>query len=206
LSFTDFAFGGAVNGKLVYQLNGINAVPLTGGSPVSLSTRAFFGRRIDTATQLIFDTNVDGQEQLWATDGTPNGTAVLGNLSEALLAMAASNGRVYVLDANGVISMTNGTPGNLQHVADSRDASTITSANGMVYFTKRNADGVLQLWVSDGTAAGTHAIGGTPPSDAQQLAATDRLLFFTATDPYDGNELWALPIAGQGQPHRHAIR
>jgi len=206
-SFQQFAIGDVVNGKLVYELDGLNAVPVDGGTPVSLSTRATLDTHINTGSEMIFGTRVDGQDQVWVTDGTPAGTNVLGNIPNYVHAMAASNGKVFILDIFGGLWVTDGTPGNLQRVVDLVDGSTIASANGRVYFTKRDFDrAVTELWVSDGTPAGTYVTGASTLSNYGPLAATDRLLFFTATDPYDGNELWALPIAGQGQPHRHAIR
>jgi len=200
-----------VNGKLLYRYQGITAVPLAGGPPVSLTTRASMDVHINTGTQVIFGTNVDDQEQVWATDGTPAGTTVVGKLFFRAKFMAQTNGRVYILDDNGGIWMTSGATGDLKHVTDAaRDANTIGAANGLVYFAKSSEETGEELWVSDGTAAGTHLAGdinaGPHSSNPDQFVATDRLLFFSAGDDFDGIELWALPLNGQPPPHRHAVR
>ncbi|MBN8225982.1 HYR domain-containing protein [Corallococcus macrosporus] len=79
------------------------------------------------------------------------------------------------------------------------DTQATARLNGRLYFLAipRDATGpyVQDLWVTDGTFAGTRSVQGEllPPNtsiDPGSLRATPQRLFFTATSPGVGRELW----------------
>ncbi|WNG58009.1 hypothetical protein F0U59_27095 [Archangium gephyra] len=71
-------------------------------------------------------------------------------------------------------------------------------AQGLVLF--RATDGVhgLELWVSDGTEAGTRMVGyiapGASTSDPREYALSGNSVFFSANDGTHGDELWRFTL------------
>jgi len=118
-------------------------------------------------------------EELWKSDGTTAGT-------------------VMVQDIN---------PGG----ADAFDywhlhgeaSFWFTNVNGLLYFTADDGTHGTELWQSNGTAAGTVMVreiypgagpDGVPlSSNPSFLVAMNDKLYFTATDPVHGTELWDPP-------------
>jgi ELWxxDGT repeat protein len=103
--------------------------------------------------------------ELWISDGTPSGTRLLGDLGSTNPGMNAPivvlGSRALVFTGTG-LWITDGTaPATHVAVADTGGTSTEPVAyQGNVYFAKRT-DQAVELWRSDGTAAGT-----TPVLDA----------------------------------------
>lgn len=71
------------------------------------------------------------------------------------------------------------------------DPVEVVTGNGLVYFVGPDLGSGKELWVSDGTAAGTLPIGngGRSPMSLAVDAATGRV-WFSATDATNGRELW----------------
>jgi ELWxxDGT repeat protein len=75
---------------------------------------------------------------------------------------------------------------------------SLTNVNGTLFFTayavNDTYDTGIELWKSDGTAAGTMLVKdinpGSASSHADDLANIDGTLFFTADDGHHGIELW----------------
>jgi ELWxxDGT repeat protein len=106
--------------------------------------------------------------ELWRTDGTPEGTALVRDI-----APGPKDASIGSLASGGV-------------------------ASGKVYFSATDGEHGLELWESDGTAAGTRLVQdiapGTASSNPEQIVATGDKLFFTADDGAHGRELWELPL------------
>jgi len=70
--------------------------------------------------------------------------------------------------------------------------------NGHIYFTGDDPIHGAELWVTDGTAAGTHLLydinPGVASSDPGQYMIVGGTLFFTATAANSGRELWAMCV------------
>jgi ELWxxDGT repeat protein len=68
----------------------------------------------------------------------------------------------------------------------------LTAASGKLYFVAADRIGQgAELWVSDGTAAGTHLLRGVNPGlGPGELTAAGGRLFFTAAEETHGRELW----------------
>jgi ELWxxDGT repeat protein len=116
-------------------------------------------------SRLLFaaDDGVHGQE-LWATDGTTAGTALVADICP-------------------------GISGSLGSATLVPDAPIAVVAGGRLFFSALDCVHGTELWVSDGTPAGTHWIGsgGSAPAG---LAALGSQVFFRAFDDTHGLELW----------------
>lgn len=117
-------------------------------------------------SKLFFTASDNGTgNELWISDGTSNGT----NL---------------VLDINTEFSGFG-----------SSSPADLTEVNGRVFFSAfgSNASG-RELWVSDGTAAGTKLVAEINPSGGsspQGLVNVNGTLYFSAIDGVTGRELWS---------------
>ncbi len=178
--------------------------------------------------RVLFTATVSGAggyptPQLVSTDGTPGGTVVLSNTGN-FRSVTAAGGKVYFLTQEftpGVAAgptdtlwQTDGTAAGTKafvtlpadmHVNDfSPNGPWLAAVGGKVYFAGNDATGT-ELWVSDGTAAGTKKLkeinpttqGGFDPSTPyprsshpQQFTAVGSAVYFAADDGVHGQELW----------------
>jgi ELWxxDGT repeat protein len=156
--------------------------------------------------------------ELWRTDGTAGGTKFLG--IQAVQIVGAIEGDVLI-DGDGRIDshlLIDGLrrvdpDGEAQILTDLPVARDLAVAGSHVFFSADDGIHGSELWVSDGTAEGTRLLadiapgpessepgysgrddlGGTDPRFRIFVAAGDHL-FFPATHPELGTELWALEL------------
>jgi ELWxxDGT repeat protein len=142
----------------------------------------------------VFDPNA-GALAVWKSDGTMAGTGPVnpGGPGVSAYGLTPVGGMVYYFDYDSTFDpelwKTDGTPAGTSLVAviNQRPFTTLfdlTNVNGRVFFN----DG-LQLWTSDGTAAGTMPLPSSRPDQGSFKAVNGRL-FFTAFDTVHGDELW----------------
>lgn len=122
--------------------------------------------------------SADAGVELWVTDGTPEGTTMLADLN-----------------ADPEYSRGNANPDNF------------IEYNGLVYF-KARGDGIGdELYVTDGTPAGTRLVKNiyeeTDPSDPESsgpldFVEYDGLLYFTARTEAESSELWVTDGTTEG--------
>jgi ELWxxDGT repeat protein len=164
-------------------------------------------------------------EELWASDGTPDGTRLVrdvfpGPRSAEIRWLTAAGGRVYFTADDGVhgreLWVSDGTPAGTVLVADlvpgpgSSLPDQLFAAEGRLYFSAHTAAFGREPWVSDGTAAGTVRLDdiapGPLPSSPLSFTRAGDWLYFAATDAVTGFELWRLPLVDgaeetkRGQP------
>jgi ELWxxDGT repeat protein len=144
------------------------------------------------------------ETDLWVSDGTAAGTHPVG-IPAAVnpLFPYAANGRVFFIDGNLL------GPGPVDlWVSDGTAAGShlVTTINGVLgdavvgdsfYFLNAGDPtfgGVFppELWVSDGTAAGTTSVNMGPTIDTSALVSVGPTLYFIATTPATGEELYKL--------------
>lgn len=145
--------------------------------------------------------------ELWKTDGTSNGTALVKNINPGGDSNPANfiniNGTLYFTANDGTNGIelwkSDGTEGGTVLVKNinasgNSNPSFLTNINGILYFSADNGINGIELWKSDGTNAGTVLIkdinasgnGSSPAS----LTNINGVLYFSADDGVNGIEVW----------------
>ncbi len=157
---------------------------------------------------------------LWRSDGTAAGTVPVRQLAHdesqdsfSRFGLTVSAGKLFFAAADGVhgreLWTSDGTADGTRMVLDLNPGKaagapdlyfTLTAAGGKLYFAGNDGVHGVELWESDGTAAGTRLVQDLAPEAASSLPgdltpAGDHL-FFTADDLLSGREPWALPLSG----------
>jgi ELWxxDGT repeat protein len=181
--------------------------------PDSSSPFLFNEFREQSLNGVLFFSANDGVsgEELWRTDGTEAGTFLLVDLDPgedgSFPGEFTRLGDVVYFSVTSIqgsscqLWKTDGTVAATQMVVVAADLdpdafciNDLTSFQGALFFTINFLDGRdLQLWRTTGTAATTAPFAGvTIANDFRETAivVVDNLLFFEATDPAHGDELW----------------
>lgn len=148
------------------------------------------------------DDGVSGLE-LWVTDGTPEGTAQLKDLRPGA---GGSNPR-YLTLANNLLFFSADQPGSIPALWQSDGTldgtivtpglsfsglgpSQLTALGGKLYFAGPDRE----LWVTDGSAAGTFRVKEISPAASnsyiEEMAALGGKLYFSADDEPSNSEPW----------------
>ncbi len=153
-----------------------------------------------------------GQE-LWETDGTPNGTKLFMDIvpgpGSSSPYVNRENGKMYkgkfyftaVDDANGKeLWSTDGTVANTKLFADintgseSSFSSVVAQFNNLLFFNADDGSHGYELWVTDGTESGTKLLKdiapGSKSSNADGFLKFKGKLYFLADNYTNGRELW----------------
>lgn len=155
-----------------------------------------------------------GSSELWRSDGTEAGTVFIksfqltGSLSRLENTLyfcardAASGWELWKSDGTtvGTELVKDISPGPTDSInvglTHANSNLGLISANGVLYFsaTAAGAGSGLELWRSDGTAAGTFMLkdlySGSSNSSPTNLTNVNGTLFFTATATANKEELW----------------
>ena len=146
--------------------------------------------------------------ELWRTDGTTAGTTMVADINGSGSSFpyffsslgsnlifraqtAATGSELYKFDGTNVTllkDIRSGTSGS--------DVANPTTFNGKVYFSASDGEHGYELWVTDGTTAGTNMLvdiqggpAGSGPTNFT-IAPAGALLVFSADDGVNGRELW----------------
>jgi ELWxxDGT repeat protein len=198
--------GTAAGTNLVKDLNPGNA----GSAPDYLTV---VGNRV------FFSANNGNAAGLWVTDGTPAGTVLVKNFTGAGAStprfLTAAGNLCYFAGTEGGTGMepwvSDGTPAGTRLVADvwpgtmSSEPNYFTNINGTVFFAaqssittgtgkkKRTVSTGVELWKTNGTAAGTVLVKDIAPGSNHSLPtnlfAHNGVLYFGAHSSNAGNEL-----------------
>ena len=158
------------------------------------------------AGNTLFFVNDDGftGPELWKTDGTPAGTALVKDINQGSIGSYPANlfnfnGKLYFIADYGYgpfLWTSDGTNAGTKVIKNSFVGFTpFAQANGKLFFNAENtiSEG-YELFASDGTAAGTHIVKDINPgafsSFPMRLISGDTMLYFIADDGKHGNELW----------------
>ncbi|WP_221392043.1 ELWxxDGT repeat protein [Dyadobacter sp. NIV53] len=130
--------------------------------------------------------------KLWKSDRTAAGTipgpALLGSFRPA-----AVNGYMYFIE-NYTLKRTDGI--NITPIKrfPNADPESLIAVGTTIYFAARQGNTGLELWKSDGTAAGTVLVKdlfpGPDPSNLSRLTNVDGTLFFIAQSDHTNFKLW----------------
>ncbi len=155
----------------------------------------------------VFLAEQDGsQAELWATDGTPEGTLPLAEIGSGLIEGYA------VLDATlyfavrgnnvGALWKSDGTATGTQKIADFESIYAPVTLGNHLYFSANDGSSGSELWRSDGTAAGTSLVheiwAGPVGSGAAELTVVHGVLYFVAQDSTSRSELWRTDGTAEG--------
>jgi ELWxxDGT repeat protein len=161
--------------------------------PVALAGRLYF-----------LASDGESNTDLWVSDGTAAGTRLAVSLSTGSGALfspylVSAGGRLWisgVLDSGAPALLgSDGTPGGTVQLAAAAmpASSTPVSFQGRVYFAA-GGGGAQQLWVSDGTAAGTHPLrdhnGAIVATPGFFSPLGERLLFLAGGSERPDRGLW----------------
>ena len=192
------------------EITGVNGARSTGVNPSDMTVLG--------GAVLFNGTNTAGKLGLWKTDGTAAGTqeltsiggAAAGGLNPTDMIVFHSNVLFSGLDANGLSGLwaTDGTALATQELTGIVGAATtgsgldptdMTVLGNEVLFSGLDANGLTGLWVTDGTASGTHEllaeITGATASDPLGLDPTDLTvfngkIFFNGYNAFGRRQLW----------------
>jgi ELWxxDGT repeat protein len=167
-------------------------------------------RTVLNQTKSIYESGVDST--LWVTDGTVAGTHQLSDT------IKASNSQEGILNGKFIFSavsphcgeeyfITDGTAAGTKLIKDINPGTagsvasntSVTLLNGYVYFPAITAANGCELWRSDGTTANTTMVKDINPGTADGISPDDGsfdfyllngYLYFPATSPTSGYELW----------------
>jgi ELWxxDGT repeat protein len=161
--------------------------------------------------ELLFSANnyILGRE-LWITDGTPVGTRLFKDLGPGTTSSSPSDFAVLndvVYFSAGALWKTDGTPGGTVKVTN-QSAYSLRVAGSRLFFPSSTADSGQELWVSDGTEAGTRMIRDIRPGangsiDGSSLTSFGDRALFMANDGIHGIEPW---ITDGTEAGTHALR
>jgi len=150
------------------------------------------------------DDGVNGLE-LWGTDGTPGGTAMIMNIhptgSSNPDGFTSLGGFTYFVANDGTHGVelwkTDGTAANTAMVADinpgaaSSNPVELTVVGSELFFTAQSGTNGRQLWKTDGTQANTTMITDLATGvSASSLKAFNGALYFKGRTFAHGIELW----------------
>ncbi|HEY6929800.1 MAG TPA: ELWxxDGT repeat protein [Thermoanaerobaculia bacterium] len=213
-----FAANDGVNGPEIWKTDGTRDGTLSiKNFPIPPTDfPAYYGPHslIRVNENLLFFWNlapVIGRNGLWKTDGTSQGTTLLGNLGGQGISLTKLGNNVFFFGDDGVhgseIWKSDGTVEGTVMVKDLMPGSDspfdlyypkMAAASGGKYFVQGSdsSGGYIgrELLVSDGTETGTHLLkdinsgfGDSLPNDLTDVNGT---LFFFADDGGHGFELW----------------
>lgn len=157
-----------------------------------------------------------GFGEFWRTDGTPGGTVLLKTFFPSIptrLTPLRNDLLFLAADAERGMALwrTRGTPETTRPLRDpvpgpaSPDLAGLQGVGNRAFFFTRREDAPFDLWVSDGTTAGTRQVA-TPCITASACFAPERfdllgaggLAFFPVHSKIVGSELWRSDGSAQG--------
>ncbi len=196
-----------LGGSWLYGADGLWKIDPIGGGVTDLVFTGVQSFGFQPLGGLVLFQRYDAQEityQLWKTDGTSPGTALVWDSTFSSLGTLGS--QLLLLSLGGdAVWKTDGTPaGTVQVQGGLTQARGGMAAGNALYFTSVEDASHCFLWKTDGTAAGTSTVATLPgcpyisslPSSPS--FASGSLLFFQLDDGVHGLELWVTDGTGAG--------
>ncbi|HEY2463656.1 MAG TPA: Ig-like domain-containing protein [Steroidobacteraceae bacterium] len=217
-------------GRELWSSDGINTqlvADLYGGVPDSNPTDLF----VANGSLFLFALDGTNTARLWRSDGTAAGTVPIAAVaprpvpfrspgcdSKGVLVGNTIYFAGYDTTAGVQLWKTDGTAAGTQRVTATPSTTHgsfgvcyLTAFNGRIYFSAGDASSGFgrELWVSDGTAAGTMMLddinSGPADSSPQFLTAFASHLYFSADDGSHGRNLWASDGTATGSAQQAAF-
>ncbi len=217
---------GAVTAHLVEDiLPGIDTVKGHGHVPLSSQPFQFFD--LGGVGYFVAQDRPHGQE-LWRTNGTTAGTKLVkdidpGKGSSAPYAMIKVGSTLYFTADDGVhgteLWRSDGSAGGTTMVKDINPGPggigggappEIDNVDGTLYFHANDGTHGVELWRSDGTAAGTTMVKDINPGPGDStpvyMTGAGGTVYFEADDGTHGTELWRSDGTEGGDEHGQGHR
>lgn len=202
-------FSGTSNGSgqsCLYKFSGtLNSITLV---KQDISIHPEFGS-IQYDNKLFFCGEQSNGAEVWVTDGTSGGTYELSDLrtdsglgswpgsfirlNDCILFIASSNGtaiELYSIDSAGV-NLAPTSISTISFIPLAYRSNYFTRYAGKLFFTGNDFLNGTEVWSTNGTTAGTamavDLFPGTQGSDPQQFIRYCGDLYFSATNPNNGN-------------------
>jgi len=177
--------------------------PGTANSVLTLGS----GNSVVSGGNLYFTAKLSGEAsaRLWKTDGTPGGTVVVGSAIYNPSSLKAYNGGIYAFalavsgDQPGIwkIDTMTGIAAKVAALANNSFTYNFSMEvmGGMLYFTSPQAYAEVDLYKSNGTAAGTSLVkklgrAGGLRAFSGLTGAAQEALYFSSSDAQSGVEFW----------------
>ncbi len=196
----------AVN-KQVVMISPSAMAPIPQSSSVDATTPQAAARGFAMAgTRALFIAPVGTTNTLWATDGTVAGTGPVADPASGTVGNITPAGQSVYYTTRSTTNVytlwrTDGTPMSPVRVADLRsaptwsvDSSGMRSIGERVLFSQTVAGntGLTEVWVSDGTSEGTHAVAQTPVQTSVLPFAIDGNGLFSTRMTATAMEMWRM--------------
>lgn len=165
----------------------------------------------------LADDGIHGRE-LWMSNGTVNGTKMVKDIRPGTEGSYLVPGFYIISNGKLFFAANDGTHGNDLWISDGTEAGTElvkdinplsgsidcfygcihSIINGLLFFEAFNQSNGFELWVSDGTEAGTEMVKDINPGTGSSRncfwncswTIADGILYFAASDGTNGRELW----------------
>jgi ELWxxDGT repeat protein len=146
------------------------------------------------------------RNSLWVSDGTADGAFVLPQVQPDDLnphrLFAVGNGVVFTQWTQGdyfSLWFTDGTvDGTKKLMQLGQPYPELVAIEGRAYFAGTDDVHGTEVWTTDGTVEGTKLLADVNPGPASsgpnEFTKLGNNIYFSATTPATGNELWALPL------------
>jgi ELWxxDGT repeat protein len=139
--------------------------------------------------------------QVWITDGTATGTHRLGPTTYLSDIAVAGNTAYFSAAAPSPqygdrVWKTDGTEAgtmvvtDLDPATDNEQPRQFVEMGGKAYFIATAPANIASLWVTDGTAGGTHTVKPNGPIAGFSLSNVGGTLYFSGSNDVNGFELW----------------
>ena len=194
------------NGRLYFNAN--NLLWKTDGTEAGTELVTSQFNEIDDLNDLngslTFCASDAGDRVMCITDGTEAGTTVLNTIEQSQSSMSPYlyNNEVYFIGFNTntqsrALYKTNGTINGTLPVKDFSSISYFSHqniANGKYYFSTNDYIHGKEMWISDGTQAGTFMLKDinkrSKSSSPRSITDVNGITYFSAVTPENGRELW----------------
>jgi uncharacterized repeat protein (TIGR01451 family) len=148
--------------------------------------------------------------EVWKSDGTPGGTGLAFDLVPGVIGSApayftplgnklfftasdtTAGNELWVTDGATATRVADIRPGAVESFPAQLTASPTSGLGPVVYFSADDGTSGRELWVSDGTAAGTHLAADVRPGPGSSMEASPVDSFASAS----GSTIVAFPLSG----------
>ncbi len=202
-------YHGSVNGSELWKSDGTQAGTIPLKDILSGSANAALDNFIVVGDIFFFTTYTN---ELWRSNGTAVGTWKVKNLSGIDHLLAVRDSLYFIADSG--LWTSDGTEGGTVRVADftfnginftstaGLESNTKVALGGKFYYTANDGVHGTELWVTDGTEAGTMMVkdiyAGSTGSTPHALTVLGDKLYFAAGNWVSGVELWKTDGTAEG--------